>query len=526
MSAHAPYMLLLLLPCVAHAQPGPFEDMAFTTRSADNDPDLVVVRERFDAETRRQSIYLRSYDASQDHTTFSGELTVVGARVAEVITDGAALAESDAVWGVGDVDYGAAASRGLEGDDLEAQVPVRSGTDDALRTDNRAVRFWFGTRDDVDDMRVILEYDAEPTTAHFDVTLFGGRRADPDGFPSTSQGGIQVGSLVDRAPDDGDYSEVFDVASIKLQIEDLDIVERGVSLGSVELDGPAGPATFNVDNYAEGVDLDQDNGFDQNGILSPIASATDLQNLRFEVTDLETERGDVIAAEQLEVVGLPAGLAHGDRAAVEVSAVVPVDTAPGVYRGQVIVWEDNTADGRRGARETADAVRVTLVVGTPPDGGFDLGFTDGGLPDGAPFEPDAAPDGPPKPDGGEDASAESGDAGADGGIDMNVDAGSDTSVDGANDGPPGDQATDAASDGATGDAVADGGGRGLDGPEPDFAPDPDGAPRQPADLEPEIFDPGDARGGAFSCQTGGGLPRAWLIVLLVVGASRFRRSEP
>ncbi len=526
MSARAPYILLLLIPCFAEAQPGPFEDVDFTTRSADNDPDLIVVRERYDAETRRQSVYLRSYDDSQDHTTVSGEFTVVGARIAEVITSGAALAESDADWGVGDVDYGAAEVRGLEGEDLADHVPDRGDTDDVLQVDNRSLRFWFGTRDDVDDVRIVLEYDVEPNTARFDVTLFGGRRADPDGFPSTSQGGIQVGSLIDRAPDDGDYSEVFDVTAIKLQIEDLDIVERGISLGEVELDGPTESATFNVDNYAEGVDIDQDNGFDQNGILSPITSATDLENLTFETFDLETESGDVIPADQVEVVGLPAVIAHGDRAAVEVSANVPVDTAPGVYRGHVIVWEDNALDGRRGGREPADAVRITVVVGTPPDGGFDLGFPDGGLPDvPPPPPPDGGPDGAPKPDGGADASTDSSDASTDGGIDMDVD----DATDGASDGPVGADGADGGPDGTAadaGDAETPTGDMALDAEEPDGPPDPDGAPREPVDLEPEVFDPGDARGGAFSCEVGAGLPRAWLLLLLVLGAIRIRRSEP
>ncbi len=513
MSAHAPYILLLLLAAGAlHAQPRPFEDQGFTIQSADNDPDLVVVRERYDAETRRQSIYLRSFDGTADHTTHSGELVVTGARVVEVITDGAALAEGDAMWGIEVMDYGAAAIRGLEGE-VAAHEPAPRDGDDAIRVAQRRVRFWFGATNDIDDARVILAYDEEPTSARFSVTLFGGRRADPDGYPVTTQGGVHVGNLVDRVPDDGDYSEVFEVEDIKLLIEDFDIVERVVALGAVEADGPVGPGSFTIDNYAEGDDLDQDNGFDQNGVLTPIASATDLDNLDLEIPDLETDRGDVIPAEQLMVVGFPETLAHGESAVVEVAAEIPADTAPGVYKGQLQVWEDNNTDGRRGAREPADSVRVSVVVGTPPDAGFDLGFPDAVLPDAAPdLGPDLAV---------EDAAPDTLDAGADGGPptdagdvgpDQGADAGPDASPDGAPDTAP-DSSPDAAADVADGRTDV-----------PDLAVDGDaGPPPEPADLEPVVFDPGDARGGAFSCSGGGDAPAAWWLLGLALLRRRGQR---
>ena len=528
MSAHARYVPLILLAAGApFAQPGPFEDSGFTVRSADNDPDLVVVRERFDRDTMRQSIYLRSYDGSADHTVHSGELLVAGARVAEVITDGAELTASDAMWGVGDLDYGPEAGRGLEGE-VTGHVPLGRDTNDAIRVEQRRVRFWFGAARDVDDIRVILEFDEEPVSAHFDVVLFGGRRADPDGFPSTSQGGVHVGTLGgDEAPDDGDYSEVFEVVDIKLRIEDLDLVERTLSLGEVETDGPVGPARFTVDNFADETDVDQDNGFDQNGVLTPIPSATDLQNLELEVPDLTTERGDVIEAAQLMVVGLPAELAHGQRTEVEVSAVVPEGTPPGVYRGQLVVWEDNVTDGRRSAREPGDGVRISVVVGTPPDGGFDLGIPDSGLPDGFVPPPDAGPDGADVdggdgadagPDGGgEEAGADDG-VQPDRGVDAGVDAGDGGGLEGGADGRV-DGATDGLVDAS--DARADG------GVDPDAADgsDVDAAPgAEPADLEPEVFDPGDARGGAFSCQSApqSGWPGAWWVIVLAFAAVRIR----
>ena len=76
------WLMVALSPAGAAAQALPSIDTTFTRRSADNDPDLIVVRERFDAATRTQSIYLRVNDASEDLQYFSGRLLVRGATVA------------------------------------------------------------------------------------------------------------------------------------------------------------------------------------------------------------------------------------------------------------------------------------------------------------------------------------------------------------------------------------------------------------------------------------------------------------
>ncbi len=536
------------LAAPAHAQLSPFEDTGFTTRSPDNDPDLVLVRERYDPATNRQSIYVRSYDGSRDHTVYSGEIFVFGATIAEVVHDGEALAATDEMWRVLPAEaYGPAEGRGLEGDVLVHAPEGRDSEDAIRRVCSRGVRFWLGNTNDVDDFRIIIQYPEQPTSASFSVTLFGGRRADPDGFPPSSQAGLQVGALVDSVPDDGDYSEVYDISRVKLRVEDLDIVERRLILvgqdepranrGAMEGGGPVGPETFTMDNFANGIDVDQDNGFDQNGVQSPIPVGTNLENLQFLVLDLEgRETGEVIPANVVDVQDVPASLPRGEQAVASVSAVVPAGTSADVYVGQVIVWEDNVEDGLRSGSETADSVQIVVVVGEPDDGGVDLGIADFGLPD-AQVPVDSGVDSEVT-----DAAEQS--DGTDGGADGATDGGSD---DGGSD------------DGGSDDAGSDGGdldGNGSDGNDPDAGPDGAGSDRaesdapdsvggdaraaddaagpsddattdvnrlgEPLDLEPTFFDPGDVRGGAFSCRSSD-TGAHWLLSLLLLGALRRSR---
>ena len=96
--------MVALSPAGAAAQALPSIDTTFTRRSADNDPDLIVVRERFDAATRTQSIYLRVNDASEDLQYFSGRLLVRGATVAAIIGGTQQMAGADALYGLPGVD--------------------------------------------------------------------------------------------------------------------------------------------------------------------------------------------------------------------------------------------------------------------------------------------------------------------------------------------------------------------------------------------------------------------------------------
>ncbi len=487
MSRKSPFLLAFLWSGAALADGAPFMDADFTRRSADNDPDLIVVREGYDPERRVQSLYLRAHDGTPDVQVFSGVLRVRGAVVDEVIFAADDLAASDARWGLPDADYGPGDGRGLEGNDPTTAVPRQRRDVDAVRRPNAAtVRFWFSTGADVDDLRVLVRYDREPGPASLDVELFRPHGdTDPLGFPPTDQGGVQVGSLTDATPDDGDYSEVFAVESIKLRIEDVDLVEETVDLGAIPLGGGiAGPAFVAVDNGAGGLDLDQDNGFDQNGLISPIPAVSDLEHLRWSAGPLTDERGNVVSASRVRLANAPVRLPVGQMASVRVTIEVGPATPPGRYEGRLTVWEDNDGDRLRARSEPQDEALLVVRVGdvldaaVAPDGGAgDGGARDGGVADGG--------GGPGPADGG---------APGDGG-----------SIDAA----PGDSGTGA--DG--GGAPADGGG----------TPGRDGG-QASADAGEAAFDLGDARGGALGCRAAeGGGPL--LLLPLALAYLRRRRAS-
>ena len=540
-----------VLPGRAAAQALPSEDTSFTVRSADNDPDLIVVREGYDAATRTQSLYLRTFDGTADRQVFSGRLTVRGAEVLRVITSGAELVNTDARWGVRGMNYGGdPRNRGLDGADPESHVPVAGDGDDAIRVeDAQTVRFWMATGADVDDLRILIRYPSEPGPASFDVNLFWAQRADPMGWLTTTQGGIQVGSLVDSVPDDGDYSEVFEVRNIKLRIEDLDVEEDYVTVGEVPPEGgTAGPATVTVDNFAAGTDYDQDNGFDQNGLISPIPAGSDLEHLTFWPGPLTHYQGlAVLPPEVVHLLNPPGRIVVGQSIPVSVTVDVPPGMPSGAYSGRMEVYEDNNEDGFRNGTESFDLVSLTVFVGAIPDAAFDLGaLPDFALPDmhviiDAAPPPDAlvatdsavtadgAPptdasrrdailtDGGPKPSDGSpsmDARATDGTIGTDGHA---TDGGRDvpsTAMDGR---VTGDGTVDGAVDGAIhADAVTAQDGRVVDlGPAPDVGTD--------ATPGHGRVDYGTPRGGAFNCAAAGHpVPRPWVpLASLLVATAAF-----
>ena len=57
--------ILIVLTGTSYGQ-APFVDGPFNPISADNDPNLIIVRERFDAEKNTQSIYIRMFDGTPD----------------------------------------------------------------------------------------------------------------------------------------------------------------------------------------------------------------------------------------------------------------------------------------------------------------------------------------------------------------------------------------------------------------------------------------------------------------------------
>ncbi|MBU1898663.1 hypothetical protein KKB55_13020 [Myxococcota bacterium] len=377
---------LLLLLSLAHAEGAPFIDGDLILISPDNDPDLIVAREGYEAQARLQSVYLRMHDARPDVEVISGTLSLVGGEIVEIISDGQALAASDARWGVIG-DYGPAAARGLE---LIDEAPTGLDGGDVVRLlSPQTLRFFFSCADDIDDLRLIIRYPDEPGSASFSIHLYGPRRPDPRGWPLTTQGGVQVGSLERHiAPDDGDYSEVFEVERLKLWVEDLDIEEARLDFGAVGVEGGVlGPLSFHVNNDFAHIDADQDNGFDQNGTISPIPSTSALDHLRYEVTDLLNERAARLPSEAVTLSGMVEALPYEGRAAVAVQIEAPAWLDGGRYRGRVNVWEDNDGDGARGGAEAMDAVWLELVVGAPPDPPIDAGAPpDVGVFDAAPLD--------------------------------------------------------------------------------------------------------------------------------------------
>ena len=358
-----------------------------------------------------------------------------------------------------------------------------------MRVQPRRVRFWFGSHADIDEARVVLQYPPTLGSARFSVRLYHRRRPDPDGLPLSTAGGIQIGALFDIVPDDGDYSEVYEVEDVKLRVEDVDIVERSLFVGQVEEGGGlAGPVAFHVDNDFGGVDADQDNGFDLNGVISPIPTSGPLEQLTWRSAGLVSDASDAdrIEPEQIRVDGLPMVLARGQRQAADVSVDVPAATPIGVYRGRLDVFEDNNLDGMLTGGEPLDGVIVTVVVGVPPDGGIDLGPPDSAV--------DAAVDGGPEA-GAEDA----GDAVVPG--DADAAEVPDSTPDAGRDGGPFRDLGGDFSDG----------GRGRDG----------GAG----------FELGSPRGGAFSCSTSAGttsagppLPLPLFAALFILALWRRRRA--
>ncbi len=384
---------LLLLSSSVGAQSRPFMDGDFNPRSADNDPDLILVREHYDALEQNQSLYLRLHDPGRSLEIFSGLLEVQGAEIRELITRGSELEESDLRWGIQGGAY-AGPARGLEGN-LEG--PPGEGQDLIRLERANRLRFWFGCRGELDDLRIIIHFEEEPSEASLNLLLFYEGRPDPEGWPETLQGGIQVGSLERHiAPDDGDYSEVFQVEGIKLLVEDLDIPERGLFMGELGPEGGGlGPQSFHVENFFEERDWDQDNGFDLNGSISPIPATNPLEHLRWSASDLLGDAGGVIPAAALLLENLPSGLTVGAQAEPEISVEVPSGLPGGLYQGRVDVWEDNDLDGLRAPREPGDALWIRLRIrasSQPGEAGLiDLGFpSDLSIPD---FEapPDIGP---------------------------------------------------------------------------------------------------------------------------------------
>lgn len=352
---------------VALASPTPFIDGIFETASSDDDPDLIIVREKFNPLSRIQSIYVRFNDGTMDREILSGTLTIVGADITSVLLDRQSIKESDLTWGIPGVDYGL--DRGLEGDVPALTNPNVGSDDDLLIVTGHQVRFWLSTTSDIDDFRILVQYPEEHQAAHLGLTFWHLRGRDVEGYPVTTPGsngqtgGIVVGSLNDHTPDDGDFGEILSIGEIRLKTEDFDIQEDELHLGSVDHQGGVlGPASFTIDNFLNGIDYDEDNQLDQNGQLNPVPNQGTLEQLTVLTTPLRNENDDTIPVDQIQVLGVPLSVDERSIQETLVSVIVSPNTPTGNYRGFLTVWEDNDSSGTIDIGEPVDNIILSLEV--------------------------------------------------------------------------------------------------------------------------------------------------------------------
>ena len=268
------------------------------------------------------------------------------------------------------VNYGR--NRGLDGPNITTHIPLMISSwqkqnmtwpdSKWMKTGYR--RFWFGARRDVDDMRILLRYPDENQSASMQLVLYHRRGPDSEGYPGTSDGGLQIGAIdEDLTPDDGRYdNEVFSIES-EAKVEDLDIVEEEIQLGRTDYRGGAiGPGVMTIDNMFENFDADNDNPRDQNGVISPVPTSGPLTKLRYRVSALEGPDGSLIPASGVQVLDLPRRLEEGQRSTGQLSVDAPPDLPEGIYSGTIEVWEDNNNDGLIDADEPQDSVTIVAEV--------------------------------------------------------------------------------------------------------------------------------------------------------------------
>ena len=191
-------------------------------------------------------------------------------------------------------------------------------------------------------------------------------------------GVFQIGALDDVTPDDGLYpNEVFSIERLKLRIEDVDIVESTVELGTVNfMGGAVGPGVMTIENQYRGTDPDGDNGRDQNGDIFPVSATGPLQHLRYQVEPLVGPEGASIPASGIQVLGLPRNLPFASQDRGEISVDTLADLPEGRYAGDITLWEDNNVDGEISPGEPSDRVTVVVEVRDRVDAAIDAAVED------------------------------------------------------------------------------------------------------------------------------------------------------
>ncbi|MBV71605.1 MAG: hypothetical protein CMH52_09705 [Myxococcales bacterium] len=365
----------------------PIMDGPFPTLSLDDDSNLTLVRERYNPDKRIQSIYLRVADGTPDYDVTSGEIFIDGAEIIGIIVDRIELKTTDVEWAIDGVDYGR--ERGLDGPAPLVDYPIEDGEFDYAEMRQSSVRFWFGTGSDIDDMRILIRYPEENASAKLRPTLYHSRGRDPHpdtgDFPGSDDRGIQVGSIIDVAPDDGLYDEAFSIESgVKLKVEDFDILEAEIDIGIINyVGGAVGPGTVTIENGFRDLDPDGDNGVDLRGDIDPIPTTGMVAHLRYEVQPLRGPEGSQIPTSGIQVLGLPRQLIHGERRFGRVSVDTPADLPEGLYEGLLTIWEDNNVNGSIDPGEPSDSVNLVVVVQDRVDAAVDASIVDAGLPDQA-----------------------------------------------------------------------------------------------------------------------------------------------
>ena len=86
-------------------------------------------------------------------------------------------------------------------------------------------------------MRILIRYPEENASAYLSPVLYHRRGPDPEpitaDFPGSDDPGYQVGGVDDITADDGLYDIAFSIDAVKLKVEDFDVVEDEIDIGTI-----------------------------------------------------------------------------------------------------------------------------------------------------------------------------------------------------------------------------------------------------------------------------------------------------
>ena len=177
---------------------------------------------------------------------------------------------------------------------------------------------------------------------------------------------------------------------MKLKVEDFDIVEDEIEIGTINyVGGAVGPGILTVENGFRGSDPDDDNGVDRNGDIDPIPTTGRIAHLRYRVQELRGPDGASIPTSGIQVLGLPRVVHDGERVFGRISVDCPAHLPEGRYSGSLTLWEDNNGDGLISPGELSDSVTLVVTVQDRVDAAIDASIEDMSLIDMA---VDAMPD--------------------------------------------------------------------------------------------------------------------------------------